>query len=74
VTARITPSGLETLAALDAPVAELHRRQFGKLSGTDLTQLTAVLEKLHDSLHELALEGVRAESLLSPGFGQLQPK
>jgi hypothetical protein len=55
-------------------VAELHRRQFGKLSGTDLTQLTAVLEKLQGSVHELALEGVRAESLLSPGFGQLQPK
>jgi DNA-binding MarR family transcriptional regulator len=74
VTARITPSGLETLAALDAPVAELHRRQFGKLSGADLTQLTTVLEKLQGSVHELALEGVRTESLLSPGFEQLQPK
>jgi DNA-binding MarR family transcriptional regulator len=72
VTARITPSGLETLAALDAPVAELHRRQFGKLSGADLTQLTALLEKLQG--HELSLQGVRAESLLSPGFEPLQPK
>ena len=50
VTARITPAGLETLAVLDAPVAELHRRQFGRLSGAELTQLTAVLEKLRGSV------------------------
>jgi DNA-binding MarR family transcriptional regulator len=46
VTTRITPAGLETLAALDAPVAELHRRQFERLSGAELAQLTAVVEKL----------------------------
>jgi DNA-binding MarR family transcriptional regulator len=50
VTTRITPSGLETLAALDAPVAELHRRQFGSLSGAELKQLTAGLEKLQGSV------------------------
>src|ERR1035437_9605259 len=36
VTTRITPSGLEILATLDAPVAELHRRQFRSLSGAEL--------------------------------------
>ncbi len=50
VTARITPAGLETLAALDAPVAELHGRQFERLSGAELAQLTAVLEKLQGSV------------------------
>ena len=50
VTARITPAGLETLAVLDEPVAELHQRQFGGLSGTELTQLTGVLEKLRGSV------------------------
>jgi DNA-binding MarR family transcriptional regulator len=50
VTARITPAGLETLAVLDAPVGELHRRQFGRLSGAELTQLTGVLEKLRGSV------------------------
>ncbi len=46
VTARITPAGLETLAALDTPIVELHRRQFESLSGAELAQLTAVVEKL----------------------------
>jgi DNA-binding MarR family transcriptional regulator len=50
VTTRITPSGLETLAALDAPVAELHRGKFARLSGAELKQLTAVLEKLQGSV------------------------
>lgn len=50
VTARITPAGLEALAVLDEPVAELHRRQFGRLSGAELTQLTGVLEKLRGSV------------------------
>src|ERR1035437_6121899 len=36
LTTRITPSGLEILATLDAPVAELHRRQFRSLSGAEL--------------------------------------
>jgi DNA-binding MarR family transcriptional regulator len=46
VTTRITPSGLVTIAAMDEPVAELHRGQFGRLSGAELIQLTAVLEKV----------------------------
>ena len=46
MTTRIEPSGLETLAALDAPVAELHRRQFGRLSAAELKRLMAALEKL----------------------------
>jgi DNA-binding MarR family transcriptional regulator len=50
VNARITPAGLEALAVLDAPVAELHRRQFGRLSGAELAQLTAVLEKVRGSV------------------------
>jgi DNA-binding MarR family transcriptional regulator len=50
VTARITPAGLETLAALDAPVAELHRGQFERLSGAELMQLTAGLEKVRGSV------------------------
>ena len=49
VTTRITPSGLEILAVLDAPVAELHRRQFRSLSGAGLQQLIAALDKLRGS-------------------------
>ena len=48
VTAWIAPLGLETLAALDAPVAALHRRQFGRLSEAELKRLMAALEKLRD--------------------------
>ena len=54
VTARITRSGLETLAALDAPVAELHRRQLGSLSGAELKQLSAATEKLRAALEHAA--------------------
>ena len=54
VTTRITPSGLEILAALDAPVEELHRRQFGRLSGAELKQVTAVLKKLVGSEERLS--------------------
>jgi DNA-binding MarR family transcriptional regulator len=50
VTTRITPAGLEILATLDEPVAELHRRQFGSLSGAKLKQLTALIEKLQGSV------------------------
>lgn len=46
VTARIEQEGLKILAVLDAPVADLHQRQFGALSGTELKQLTALLEKV----------------------------
>jgi DNA-binding MarR family transcriptional regulator len=50
VTTRITPSGLETLAGLDAPVAELHRKKFARLSEAELMQLTALIDKLQGSL------------------------
>jgi DNA-binding MarR family transcriptional regulator len=50
VTTQITPSGLDILAALDAPVAELHRRQFGSLSGAELKQLIVAIEKLRGSV------------------------
>jgi DNA-binding MarR family transcriptional regulator len=49
VTTRITPPGLEAVATLDAPVAELHHRQSGRLSGAELKQLIALLEKLRGS-------------------------
>jgi DNA-binding MarR family transcriptional regulator len=45
VTTRIASSGLEILATLDEPVSELHGRQFGSFSGTELKQLIALLEK-----------------------------
>ena len=50
VTTRITPLGLQNLATLDAPVAELHQRKFVRLSEAELKQLTAVLEKLQGSV------------------------
>jgi len=54
VTTRITPTGIETLAALDEPVAELHRRQFASLSGAELQQLIVVTEKLLGSAERLS--------------------
>ena len=45
VTTRIASSGLEVLAELDEPVSELHRRQFESLSGAELKQLIALLDK-----------------------------
>ena len=43
VTTRITPQGLALLAELDAPIAELHRRQLGHLGRERLDQLAALL-------------------------------
>jgi DNA-binding MarR family transcriptional regulator len=54
VTTRIAPSGLETLAALDAPVAELHRRQFGRLSAAELKRLIVAVEKLRGQASPLS--------------------
>lgn len=45
VIARITPDGLGAVDALDAPVANMHRRQLGHLSGDDLRTLNALLER-----------------------------
>jgi len=40
---RITQKGLDLLAALDAPVAEIHKRQLGHLSPEQLRTLTELL-------------------------------
>ena len=44
VRTRLTPKGLELLARLDAPVDQLHERQFGHLSEADLAQLRRLAE------------------------------
>ena len=44
VTARITEEGLALLAALDAPLADLHKRQLGHLGPERLTVLKDLLE------------------------------
>jgi DNA-binding MarR family transcriptional regulator len=41
----LTAKGNKTLAALDKPVQELHRRLIGHLSKTELKELTRLLEK-----------------------------
>ncbi len=46
VTTRITPGGLQLLAELDEPVAELHRRLLGHMSEPDLRTLVALLERV----------------------------
>jgi len=43
---RITADGLEILKKLDAPVLELHRRQFRRLSGANLKDLAEKLEQI----------------------------
>lgn len=44
VKTRITDKGLSLLAALDAPLADLHLRQLGHLGGARLEALKALLE------------------------------
>ena len=43
ITAQITPEGLRTLAKLDKPIEECHRRQFGHLGPRRLAQLIELL-------------------------------
>jgi DNA-binding MarR family transcriptional regulator len=43
VTAKITPEGLELLAALDGPVQETHERSLGHLGAARLAQLSEIL-------------------------------
>jgi DNA-binding MarR family transcriptional regulator len=43
VTARITQSGLDLLAALDSEVTHFHQKQLGHMSRPDLTELTRLL-------------------------------
>jgi DNA-binding MarR family transcriptional regulator len=42
---RITPAGLALLARLDPPVCDMHRRQLGHLSPTQLRQLSRLLHR-----------------------------
>ena len=43
VVARITPQGLEALAALDGPVQQIHRRSLGRLGAERLGLLSEIL-------------------------------
>ena len=49
VTARITTAGRKLLERMDRPVAELHRRQLGHMSASELRRLGALLEKAREA-------------------------
>jgi len=49
VTARITPAGLRLLKRMDQPVAELHRRQLGHMSASELQRLGGLLERAREA-------------------------
>ncbi|GAB4414511.1 MAG: MarR family transcriptional regulator [Bryobacter sp.] len=49
VMAYITESGLELLAELDQPVAELHSKQFAMLEREEVAELIQLLEELRPS-------------------------
>lgn len=46
VRVKITPAGLELLSRLDEPVLEMHKRQLGHLSRTELQELNRLLVKV----------------------------
>lgn len=46
VLSRITAAGRELLADLDAPIADLHARQFAVLDAAELDRLSELLDKL----------------------------
>jgi DNA-binding MarR family transcriptional regulator len=48
VLAKITPEGLELLAALDGPVQETHERSLGHLGAQRLAQLSELLAACRD--------------------------
>jgi DNA-binding MarR family transcriptional regulator len=48
VTAHITPKGLAVLAELDGPLTEIHRRQLGHMSETELRTLIKLLVKARE--------------------------
>ena len=45
IKARITPAGLEILKKLDAPIDELHRKQFRHLTASKIKALAEALEE-----------------------------
>jgi MarR family transcriptional regulator, organic hydroperoxide resistance regulator len=49
VKARITPAGLAALKTLDAPVREMHKKQFAHISATKLKTLSELLSELQSS-------------------------
>jgi DNA-binding MarR family transcriptional regulator len=63
VTARITSSGLDALAALDEPVEAVHRKQ---LEGMSRSRLTALLDLLEDAAGALD-RGARADTSRTRG-------
>lgn len=46
VRVKTTPAGLELLSRLDQPVVEMHKRQLGHLSRTELEELNHLLVKV----------------------------
>src|SRR5436305_5552418 len=48
VKTRITPTGLEKLKKLDAPVRALHKRQFAHMNATKIGGLTALLDEIFE--------------------------
>jgi DNA-binding MarR family transcriptional regulator len=56
VKTRVTPQGLEILKKLDAPVREMHKRQFAHMSGAKLKQLVELLEEIRKCESEEASE------------------
>jgi DNA-binding MarR family transcriptional regulator len=55
VTAWIAESGLAILAALDEPIAQLHRRQFARLSEAEIASIVAGLEKVRENCGQAGL-------------------
>jgi DNA-binding MarR family transcriptional regulator len=49
VTTRITPAGLDLLARLDQPIAQLHRRQLGRLGARKLGTLIELLADVREA-------------------------
>ena len=50
VTARITPVGLEKLAALDDPVAKMHEELLGHMDRSELGRLAQLLEESRERM------------------------
>jgi DNA-binding MarR family transcriptional regulator len=46
----LSAKGLKTLAAIDQPLLDLHKKLLGKLSQAELKELSRLLEKIRESL------------------------